>query len=122
MREGVAYKTGFNSIKLFKNRQPRKLVAVAYSWWSFTRGSNCKKKIGVCVGGCLEEVTTHGSSIVLATRCQLAIKSWGWPNQSETVKYCTCIAWYCFVLKSSYRNPVISLPGGLFKNPSEWPR
>ena len=43
MREGVAYKTGFNSIKLFKNRQPRKLVAVAYSCWSFTRGSNWKK-------------------------------------------------------------------------------
>ena len=52
MREGVAYKTGLNSIKLFKNRQPRKLVAVTYCCWSFTTGSNWKKKIGVCVGGC----------------------------------------------------------------------
>ena len=70
MREGVVYKTGFNSIKLFKNRQPRKLVAVAYRRWSFTKGSNSLGKKLV-----FAEVIAHGSSIVLATRCQLVMKN-----------------------------------------------
>ena len=40
MREVVAYKR-LKTGKLL-NRQPRKVVVVAYRRWSFTRGSNCK--------------------------------------------------------------------------------
>ena len=53
----------------FINRQSQKVVVVAYSVWSFSRGSNCKaltgKNLVFWISGCLREVVTHGGTILI---------------------------------------------------------
>ena len=50
------------------DRQSRKVVAVAYRSWSFTRSSICKAPTGkflvFWIGGRLREVVAHGGSTV----------------------------------------------------------
>ena len=70
MRQVVAYKR----LKQWKiiNRQAQKVVAVAYSRWSFTRGSNCNQlwlenfgvldRWSVMESGRLREVVVRGGS------------------------------------------------------------
>ena len=62
MRQVVAYKR----LKTMENiiyRQTRRVVAVAYRRWSFTRDSNCKaltgRILGFWIGGLLWEVVVY---------------------------------------------------------------
>ena len=51
------------------NREPKKVVAVAYRRWSFTRDSNCKASTGkvlmFLILGRLQEVVAYGGLTVL---------------------------------------------------------